>query len=107
VMVDRSDRGEMRRARRAVSRLFAAALSMGGTLSGEHGIGITKADHLALEIGEDALRLSAGVKRTFDPEGLLNPDKILTDRPNPWWRDLPPEDGSGAGGRAERESDPC
>jgi glycolate oxidase len=107
VMVDRSDRDQMRRARRAVSKLFAAALRMGGTLSGEHGIGITKADHLALEIGEAALQLSARVKRAFDPGGLLNPDKILTDRPNPWWRDLPPEDGPGPDGRAEHESDPC
>lgn len=107
VMVDRSDRDEMSRARRAVSRLLSAALSMGGTLSGEHGIGITKADHLVLEIGEAALRLSVRVKRAFDPDGLINPDKILTDRPNPWWRDLPPEDAPGPDGRAERESDPC
>jgi glycolate oxidase len=111
VMVERSDRDEMRRARRAVSRLFAAALSMGGTLSGEHGIGITKADHLALEIGEAAFRVSGRVKRAFDPRGILNPDKILTDRPNPWWRDLPPDDvpepGPGPDGRTEEESDPC
>jgi glycolate oxidase len=91
VMVDRTDLGEMERARRAVSRLFSTALSMGGTLSGEHGVGITKADHLAEEIGEAAVRVSAGVKRAFDPGGLLNPEKILTDRPNPWWRELPPE----------------
>jgi glycolate oxidase len=105
VMVDRADLGEMERARRAVSRLFSTALSMGGTLSGEHGIGITKADHLALEIGQAAMRVSAGVKRSFDPGGLLNPEKILTDRPNPWWRELPPEerpearveDGAGEG----------
>ena len=111
VMVDRKDLGEMERARRAVSRLFATALSMDGTLSGEHGIGITKADHLALELGEAAVRVTAGVKRAFDPEGFLNPDKILTSRPNPWWRDLPPEDApvwrARPDGRADEESGPC
>lgn len=111
VMVDRSDTGEMQRARRAVSRLFSTALSMGGTLSGEHGIGITKADHLALEIGEAAVRVSAGVKRAFDPGGFLNPDKIFTDRPNPWWRGLPPEDAAervpGPDARADEENDAC
>jgi glycolate oxidase len=109
IMVDRDDAGEMERARRAVSRLFSAALSMGGTLSGEHGIGITKADHLALEIGEVAIRVSAGVKRAFDPEGILNPEKILTDRPNPWWRGLA-KDGAPAERRTSRrdgEGDAC
>ena len=107
VMVDRSDTGEMGRARRAVSRLFATALSMGGTLSGEHGIGITKADHLVEEIGEAALRVSTGVKRAFDPDGFLNPDKILTDRPNPWWRDIPPEPRQAPDGREDGEDGAC
>jgi len=88
IMLDRDDHGQMRAARSAVNSLFEAALGMGGTLSGEHGIGITKADHLAEELGEPAMRVTAAVKRAFDPTGLLNPEKILTDRPNPWWRDL-------------------
>jgi len=91
VMVDRSDRGEMARAREAVSRLFTAALGLGGTLSGEHGIGITKAEHLAWELDETAMRVTRSVKRAFDPEGLLNPDKVVTERTNPWWEGLPPE----------------
>jgi glycolate oxidase len=91
VMVDRSDPAEMSRAREAVSRLFAVALELGGTLSGEHGIGITKAEHLGRELGETAMRLTRSVKRAFDPAGLLNPDKVVTERPNPWWAGLPPE----------------
>ncbi len=79
----------MERARAAVSRLFAAALALGGTLSGEHGIGITKAEHLASELDETALRVTRAVKRALDPDGLLNPDKILTTRANPWWEGLP------------------
>jgi glycolate oxidase len=88
IMLDRAERDQMRAARDAVGLLFDVALKMGGTLSGEHGIGITKADHLADELGESALRVTAAVKRALDPTGLLNPEKILTDRPNPWWRGL-------------------
>jgi glycolate oxidase len=91
IMLDRADRGQMRAARTAVGLLFKAALGMGGTLSGEHGIGITKADHLAEELDEPALRATSAVKRALDPAGLLNPDKIQTDRPNPWWKDLDDE----------------
>jgi glycolate oxidase len=107
VFVDRTDLAEMARARRAVSRLFATALSMGGTLSGEHGIGITKADHLAEEIGRDGVGVTASVKRAFDPLGVLNPHKILTGRPNPWWRELPPESGAHPGTGGDGESDRC
>lgn len=88
VMVDRSDRAQMAAARRAVDRLFRAALAVGGTLSGEHGIGITKAEHLSDELDDTALDVTAGVKRAFDPRGLLNPEKILSNRPNPWWERL-------------------
>jgi glycolate oxidase len=90
VIVERSDAAQMERARAAVSRLFAAALALGGTLSGEHGIGITKAEHLASELDGTALRVTRAVKRALDPDGLLNPDKILTTRANPWWEGLPP-----------------
>ena len=90
VMVERADTGQMARARDAVARLFACALRLGGTLSGEHGIGITKAEHLASELDETALRVTRALKRAFDPDGIMNPDKILTDRPNPWWQGLPP-----------------
>lgn len=85
VMVDREDREAMGRAREAIARLFAAALDMGGTLSGEHGIGITKAEHLAEELDATALAVTASVKRALDPAGIMNPDKIMTGRPNPWW----------------------
>jgi glycolate oxidase len=88
VMFDRDSVDSRRRARRAVDRLFDLALRLGGTLSGEHGIGITKADQLASELDETALRATRLVKRALDPSGLLNPDKILTPLPNPWWGDL-------------------
>jgi glycolate oxidase len=88
IIVERADREQMAAARHAVGKLFEAALSLGGTLSGEHGIGITKADHLAEELDETALSVTATIKHALDPSGLVNPDKIITDRPNPWWKDL-------------------
>ncbi len=97
IMLDRAVPDQMRAARTAVGRLFTAALELGGTLSGEHGIGITKADHLAEELGEPALRATSMVKRALDPAGLLNPDKIQTDRPNPWWKDLDDETEANTG----------
>jgi glycolate oxidase len=99
VMVDRADPSAMNRARQAVARLFSAALGMGGTLSGEHGIGITKAEHLAEELDATALAVTAAVKRALDPAGILNPDKILTDRPNPWWETAGPSMPGGGSGR--------
>lgn len=97
IMIDRSDRHQMEAARSAVGRLFAAAIEMGGTLSGEHGIGLTKAEHLAAELEPAALALTGAVKRALDPDALLNPDKILTDRPNPWWSGLD-DPGAASGG---------
>jgi len=104
VMVERSDPEQMARARAAVSRLFAAALALGGTLSGEHGIGITKAEHLASELGPAALGLTRAVKRALDPGGTLNPDKILTDRPNPWWTGPPRAAEGERGGGTDRHT---
>ncbi|MBD3349428.1 MAG: FAD-binding protein [Candidatus Eisenbacteria bacterium] len=85
IMLKRAGAGELERARRAVSGLFAVAVEMGGALSGEHGIGITKAEHLATELSPVSLDLTARLKGALDGRGILNPGKILADRPNPWW----------------------
>jgi glycolate oxidase len=99
VIVERDDPAQMRAARNAVGKLFETALRMGGTLSGEHGIGITKADHLAEELDATALYVTAAVKRVLDPDGLMNPNKILTDLPNPWWKGLGDTVSAGGDGR--------
>lgn len=65
------------RAERAVSELFRLALSLGGTLSGEHGIGLTKLPYLPWEIPSGALSLMVEVKKVFDPKGILNPGKAI------------------------------
>ena len=54
-----------------------ATIDLGGTLSGEHGIGVSKAQYLPLEQSEDLIALQRDIKRAFDPKGLLNPGKIF------------------------------
>lgn len=61
----------------AVEDLFRATLALRGTLTGEHGIGVTKRDYLPWEQSDALIDLQRRVKRAFDPRGLLNPDKVL------------------------------
>ncbi len=61
----------------AVRELFETVVKMEGSISGEHGIGITKAPYLALELGETERHLIKQTKALFDPNGILNPDKII------------------------------
>lgn len=60
----------------AVKELFSIALSMGGTLSGEHGIGLSKAPYMPLAFSPTHLRLFAQIKKAFDPHNILNPHKM-------------------------------
>jgi glycolate oxidase len=62
---------------RAIAMLMRATIDLGGTLSGEHGIGVSKAEYLPLEQSEALIQLQRDVKRAFDPKGLLNPGKIF------------------------------
>jgi FAD/FMN-containing dehydrogenase len=64
------------------SELLHLAHELGGTISGEHGIGLLKAPYLSLEVGPTGLSLLEGIKRVFDPDGILNPGKWLTVRPD-------------------------
>jgi len=77
MMLDRTNPEEVKKAGMAVEKLFHKVLEMKGTLSGEHGIGITKAPYLAMEISRPALDLMVRVKKAFDPKGILNPGKIF------------------------------
>jgi FAD/FMN-containing dehydrogenase len=69
------DAGEHARAEAACEELFDLALSLGGTITGEHGVGLLKRSHLPERLGPAGQRLNAGIKRLFDPKGLLNPGK--------------------------------
>ena len=77
IMLDRFDPQETERAGRAKELLFQEVLRLGGTLSGEHGVGITKAAYLPLEIDRTTLDLMRQVKKLFDPQNILNPGKIF------------------------------
>lgn len=71
------DPGESGQVREALSGLLRAVVSMRGTLSGEHGIGASKAEYLPLEQGPELIDLQLRLKAVFDPRGLLNPHKIF------------------------------
>ena len=62
---------------RAIDGLMRATVRLGGTLSGEHGIGVSKAAYLPFEQGPELVALQQDLKRVFDPSGLLNPGKIF------------------------------
>ena len=79
VLCDERDADEMQRAHAFYDDLYAEVLAWGGTVSGEHGIGIAKKAYLARQIGAGGVAVMKRIKRAFDPEGLLNPGKIFAD----------------------------
>lgn len=98
IMCDQNDPEEMERVWRAVAEIFRVTLELGGTLTGEHGVGIMKAPFMAWEHGEAGLDAMRAIKRAWDPEGLLNPGKIFPEDAPPWPTPLGPaprlEEGS-------------
>lgn len=77
LMYDPANAAQTARAQQAMARVFALAVSLGGTLSGEHGIGIAKRDFMPQAITPPTLSLMRHVKAIFDPDGILNPGKLL------------------------------
>ena len=80
LLYDEKDPHETRRMLAACADIIEACLAVGGTLSGEHGIGLDKRDYMDRQFSEEDLRAMTKVKRAFDPEGLCNPDKVLPRR---------------------------
>jgi glycolate oxidase len=78
IMVDKNNPLENEKSREAKRRLFDHVMTLGGTLSGEHGIGITKAPFLSLELDETSLAIMEKIKTLFDPNNILNPGKIFS-----------------------------
>jgi len=70
----------MRRVESFNERLIARALSMGGTCTGEHGIGVGKIPHLLHELGPDAVSLMRAIKSAIDPMGIMNPGKVTAEQ---------------------------
>jgi D-lactate dehydrogenase len=79
LMVHPDDADEMARAHLAHDAILLRVLALGGTLSGEHGIGTAKRRFVALEIDPATLAIMRGIKQQFDPHGLLNPGKLFPD----------------------------
>lgn len=77
IMTDLRDKDEMERIERALEEMYEAAIGMGGTLSGEHGIGIAKKRFLKMEFSDSAMEIMKGIKRVFDPDNILNPGSFL------------------------------
>jgi D-lactate dehydrogenase len=79
LMYDPADADQRRRAHEAMAQVFALALGLGGTLSGEHGIGTAKRDFMPQAVDAPTLAMMRAVKAAFDPDGILNPGKLLPD----------------------------
>lgn len=77
IMHDKNDPIQREKAEKAVDDLFHYTLKLGGTITGEHGVGITKKKYLSWEVGAVEIELMRNIKKVFDPDSLLNPGKIF------------------------------
>ncbi len=75
-VVDQHDSAAIDRAHQAFAEIFAAAIAMGGTITGEHGVGAAKLPYLQARLGADQVALLRRIKAAFDPAGILNPGKL-------------------------------
>ena len=76
-LTDERNADEMERVEKAMQEIFDYALALGGTITGEHGVGLAKKTFLPGAIGDASLALMRQLKRTLDPHGILNPGKIF------------------------------
>ncbi len=76
-MCDRDDKDAMKRARAAVRETFAVAVELGGTISGEHGIGYVKAPYIEMALDAATVEAMKRIKQALDPKGILNPGKMF------------------------------
>jgi glycolate oxidase len=80
IMASKEDPAQAERAEALVHEMFEKVLTLGGTISGEHGVGLTKAPYIVMEVGERELEIMRQVKDVFDPGGIMNPGKVFTIR---------------------------
>ena len=67
----------MERSGDLIRELFEITLALGGSISGEHGIGITKAPYISMELGDLGVEVMKRIKKAFDPNNILNPGKMF------------------------------
>ncbi|MDP9239517.1 MAG: FAD-binding oxidoreductase, partial [Actinomycetota bacterium] len=77
IVVPHGDEDALHRGRQAFDAIMRLGLDLGGTVTGEHGVGLLKRDWLATELGPVGVRISRAVRAAFDPAGILNPDKVV------------------------------
>lgn len=77
ILFDQRDKDELARVEAAIKEIFEEAIALGGTLSGEHGIGVAKAPFLPMELDPVALSVTKRIKQSLDPKGILNPGKFV------------------------------
>jgi glycolate oxidase len=80
ILFDRHDEEEVQRVNKAAAEIFGVAVRLGGTLTGEHGIGSLKKEFLALALDPVELEMMRSIKQVFDPLGILNPGKVFSTR---------------------------
>jgi glycolate dehydrogenase FAD-linked subunit len=77
VVFDQHDPEQVRTAKKAFDDVMVLSLELGGTITGEHGVGVLKKELLAREVGDLSLRIHGDIKRSLDPLGILNPGKVF------------------------------
>jgi glycolate oxidase, subunit GlcD len=78
LLYDKKNREEEERAERAVDEIFEITLRYNGSITGEHGVGLTKRKFLEYQFGSVGMEILRGIKRVFDPKNLFNPGKVIT-----------------------------
>ncbi len=91
VMIDPSDPDQIEHGQELYSKVVRRAIEVGGTATGEHGIGLGKREYLVAEHGEATVRAMRAVKDALDPNGILNPGKIFPTDGERWLRANPDE----------------
>jgi glycolate oxidase len=76
IVVDKNNEQEVAAAHSALADIFNLAIELGGTITGEHGVGAAKLPYLAARLGDTQMEVLRRVKKTFDPNGILNPGKL-------------------------------
>lgn len=78
-MTDARNEEEIARIEKAFDEIFEAAIQMGGTITGEHGVGMVKAPYLEWKVGAEGIRIMQRIKEAFDPDNIMNPGKMFAE----------------------------
>ena len=98
ILFDRRDEDELKRVERASKEIMRLCVDSGGTITGEHGVGLDKKHHMPLIYGPAELEAMWGVRGVFDPAGVMNPGKVLPDEARAAWTGNGGRPGSGGAG---------